>query len=72
MQPDPDPGMPKERLDKRTVAFLVSLFEDVVEVADGLVRVNHKRQFNLVQQATSANCKAATSRRNSLRLIQLG
>ncbi len=53
MQPHADARMAKERPDKRAVSLLVSFFENVIEVADGLMRVDHQRQGDLVQQATS-------------------
>jgi len=52
MQSDLDSRMAKKQFYKRAVGFLIRFFDDVIEIADGLMRVDYQRQNNFVQQAT--------------------
>jgi hypothetical protein len=69
MQPDPDTRMASKCVDKRPVGLLVGFFENVIEVADGLMRMNHQRQRDFVQRVTSADRNTDPIRQRSLRPI---
>ena len=44
VQPDPDSGMDFQHVEKGAVRLAISLFDDVIEVSDRLVRVQQKRK----------------------------
>lgn len=72
MQPRPDLRVINQRVDKGTICVLVSLFVNVIEIADRLMRVNHQCECDLVQLATSAGFNTGPLRQRSLKAIQLG
>ena len=44
---DVDVGVPLEDFDERQIATCVGLLENVIEIADGLMRVDEKDQMEL-------------------------
>jgi len=62
----------KKQVNERTVSFLIRFFDDVIEVADGLMRVDNQCQSDFIQRVTLPERSAVPMQKRSLRPVKLG